>query len=517
MRQAMARRRALYDSLAGVLVFQMPIARINGVMQSLAGMGETGETFIVGPDFLVRNDSARSEESTILKTVVDHDNVKDALAGGHGVSFVNDHHGDVLSAYGPFEFMGTNWAIMAEIDKDEIMDPVYHIIFIAFIEALILLLVVTGIGVFFARRISRPISEMSNSMNEIAKDNFDVSIPGVERKDEIGDMATSVQVFKENGMEAIRLQEQQAAAEKRAEEDKVRMMNEMADNFDAQVMGTIKSLSGAAETLQGASKTMESTAAQTQSSSNSVASAAEETSANVSTVASATEEMTASAKEISVQISNVASKATMATSSANSTSQKVDDLNLLVENIGEVVVSIKDIAEQTNLLALNATIEAARAGEAGKGFAVVADEVKKLASETAQKTEEIETRISEIQGATQDAVTAMQDIISNISEIDQASAGTASAVEEQNSVLGEITRSISEVSEASRQVASEIGAVQTASGETGEASQMLKTSADDIATLSGDLEGAVTLFLQQVRTGKQEEPAATEEASEAAE
>ena len=506
------------DSLAGVLVFQMPIARINNVMQVAAGMGESGETYIVGDDYLMRSDSRFSEESTILQTKVQGPTVDAALNGEYAHQVVEDYRGiNVLSASGPFEFMGTKWAILSEIDEEEIMEPVKHMIFIALVEALILLLIVTGLGIFIARRISKPISEMSNSMNEIAKDNFDVSIPGVERKDEIGDMATSVQVFKENGMEAIRLQEQQAAAEKRAEEDKVRMMNEMADNFDAQVMGTIKSLSGAAEKLQGASKTMESTAAQTQNSSNSVASAAEETSANVSTVASATEEMTASAKEISVQISNVASKATMATSSANSTSQKVDDLNLLVENIGEVVVSIKDIAEQTNLLALNATIEAARAGEAGKGFAVVADEVKKLASETAQKTEEIETRISEIQGATQDAVTAMQDIISNISEIDQASAGTASAVEEQNSVLGEITRSISEVSEASRQVASEIGAVQTASGETGEASQMLKTSADDIAALSGDLEGAVTLFLQQVRTGKQEEPAATEEASEAAE
>lgn len=144
-------------------------------------------------------------------------------------------------------------------------------------------------------------------------------------------------------------------------------MTEMADQFDAQVGGTIQNLAEAAEKLQGASTAMEKTASQTQESSNSVAKAAEETSINVSTVSGATEEMTASAQEISTQITDVAAKATMASSGAKTTSEKVDQLNHLVDNIGEVVAAIRDIANQTNLLALNATIEAARAGDAGNG------------------------------------------------------------------------------------------------------------------------------------------------------
>lgn len=489
-------------TLAGVLAFQMPIARINKVMQIAAGMGESGETYIVGQDNLMRSDSRFSEESTILKTKVTGKTVDLGLKGESGVEMVTDYRGiPVLSAYGPFEFMGTKWAVLAEIDEAEIMKPIHHMQKIAAIEVLILMLIVTVIGFFVARGISKPISAMSRSMQELAKGNLSVSIPGTERHDEIGDMAASVQVFKENALETKRLQEEQVLAEKRAIEDKKRLMQEMADQFDAQVSGTIQSLAVAAEKLQDASKNMEHTAHQTQESSNSVAAAAEETSTNVSTVASATEEMTASAQEISKQIADVASKATMASTSANSTSQKVDQLNNLVGNIGEVVIAIKGIAEQTNLLALNATIEAARAGEAGKGFAVVADEVKKLANETAQKTQEIESRITEIQAATQASVKAMQEIISNISDIDQASTGTASAVEEQYSVIQEITRNISEVSDAARQVANVIGSVQSAAGETGQASQMLKISADDIAGLSDSLEQSVARFLSQIRAG----------------
>ncbi len=487
-------------SLAGVLVFQMPIARINAVMQVAAGLGESGETYIVGEDHLMRSDSRFSEESTILKTEVPGKTVDLALEGKEGVETVPDYRGvPVVSAYGHIDFHGARWAILAEIDKAEIMEPINQMKIFAVLSTLVVLIGVVFISLFASRKVSRPITQMAGAMNELAKDNFDIEIPGTERADEIGEMAASVQVFKENGMEAKRLRVEQEQAEQRAEEDKKRIMNDMADQFDSQVGGAIKSLAVAAEKLQGASRDMEGTASKTQESSASVAAAAEETSANAGTVASATEEMTASAQEISKQIADVASKAGMASNSANSTSQKVDELNSLAENIGTVVVAIKDIAEQTNLLALNATIEAARAGEAGKGFAVVADEVKKLATETSKKTQEIETRITEIQNATQDSVQAMQEIISNISDIDQASTGTASAVEEQNSVITEITRNISEVSDAAQQVASVIGSVQAAAGETGQASQMLKTSADDIAGLSGNLEKSVSSFLTQIR------------------
>jgi methyl-accepting chemotaxis protein len=488
-------------SLAGVLVFQMPIARINDVMQVAAGMGESGETYIVGADGYMRSDSRFSEETTILKTKVTGNTVDQALEGKDGVEIVEDYRGiNVFSAYGPIDVKGTRWAILAEIDEAEVMKPINDMKILATLSVLGGLIIIVFFAIYASRKISKPITEMSDAMNELSKDNFEIQIPGTQRGDEIGKMATSVQVFKENGLETKRLQKQQILAEKQAVEDKKRTMDELANQFDIQVGSAIQKLSSAAEQLQGAAGDMEQTAIQTQTSSSSVVQAAEATSTNVNSVSAATEEMTTAAREISQQVANVATRASTASASAGTTSQKVDELNSMAENIGEVVISIKDIAEQTNLLALNATIEAARAGDAGKGFAVVADEVKKLANETAQKTEEIEARITEIQGATQESVSAVQEIITNIAEIDNAATQTASAAEEQNSVLGEITRNISQVSEASKQVSNSIGNVQSGADQTSQASQMLKTSADDIANLSNGLDQAVNGFLTQIRS-----------------
>jgi len=483
----------------GVVAFQMPIGRINAVMQATTGLGESGETYLVGADKLMRSDSRFSEEPTLLKTKVDTPTVRSALEGQSGTASIDDYRGTpVLSVYRPYEFHGVRWAVIAEIDRAEIMQPVLAMRNIMAMIGLVIMAVLGSVGYFFGRGIARPIASMTGAMQTLAGGDKTVTIPATDRGDEIGSMAQAVQVFKDA---MIKADEMAAAQEKEraAKEARAKRIEEETKAFDTAVTGILETVSAASTELNSTASSMSATAEETSRQATAVAAASEEASTNVQTVASAAEELSASISEISRQVTQSAQIAGKAVSEANRTNATVKGLAEAAQKIGAVVSLINEIASQTNLLALNATIEAARAGEAGKGFAVVASEVKSLANQTAKATDEIGAQIGAMQAVTGEAVTAIEGIGTVIGQINEIATTIASAVEEQGAATQEIARNVQQASAGTRDVSANITGVTTAAGETGSAANQVLSASDELSKQADALKRQVQQFLAQVR------------------
>jgi methyl-accepting chemotaxis protein len=377
---------------------------------------------------------------------------------------------------------------------------------IAQTERLIVMLAAGGfllgavLAILLGKGISRPMTAMCKAMRELAGGNFDVVLPGLGRKDEVGEMAAAVEEFK---LQAVAKAERDAAAQeaqnKASSTARRTELIRFADEFETAVGAIVSNVSASAVQLESAAGTLTRTAETTQSLSSKVAGSSDEASSNMQSVASATEELSASVDEIGKRVRESSRIAEAAVVQAQQTDGRIGKLSRAAQEIGDVVKLITAIAEQTNLLALNATIEAARAGDAGRGFAVVASEVKSLASQTAKATDEISSHILGMQGATQESVAAIKEIGGTISQISDIAASISTAVEQQSSATQEIARSVQNVAKGTDEAAADIMEVNRGATETGSASADVLNSAQTLSSESTRLRAELDRFMANIR------------------
>ena len=358
--------------------------------------------------------------------------------------------------------------------------------------------VAVGATVMLVGMIARPVRRMTEAMRALAGGDKSITVPAVGRKDEIGDMAGAVQVFKDNMVKADQLAAAQEA-ERAAKEQRTTRLDALLRGFETKAAALVGLVSSAATQLESTARSMSATAGQTTEQAAGVAAAAEEASAGVQTVAASAEELGASIGEITRQVAQSSKITEKAVSDARRTDAIVRALAEGAQRIGEVVELISNIAGQTNLLALNATIEAARAGDAGKGLRRGGVEVKGLAGQTAKATEEIAAQIAQLQDSTNEAVEAIRGITAVIEEVSTIATAIASAVEEQGAATNEIARNVQQTADSTREVTSHITGVSQGAAGTGAAAGQVLSAAGELSKQAESLSAEVGGFVADVR------------------
>jgi methyl-accepting chemotaxis protein len=367
------------------------------------------------------------------------------------------------------------------------------------IMMVIAVLVGCAVSLLVSRAITKPITLISDAIQQIAGGDFDVNVPATRQRDEVGMIAGAVVSLRESSREAATLRQRQESAKEESEAERRAAREMLAADFEHQMKGVMEAVAEATRLVGENAGNVATIATQAGSRTSAVADAAQAASSGAELIAASSEEMSSSIAEISRQVGIARDFSREAVDHAGGSSNIIKSLADSAQRITDVVKLISDIAEQTNLLALNATIEAARAGEAGRGFAVVASEVKVLAAQTAKATGEIHAQVASIQTATSEAVKSTEAIVGDISKISEITMAIASAVEEQDAVTRDIASSIETSSNSSRQVTSDISELDTAVAATGKASRDMLTAVKMLDQQAHNLNTAADTFLRGLR------------------
>lgn len=394
-------------------------------------------------------------------------------------------------------FKPWGWIIGSGIYIDDVQTAFQHEIIITILKILIVMMAIGLLSYLIARNIVTPLKTMNLQMRGLASgENSEIS--GLDRKDELGDMAQALQFFKEKLHEA-EIQKQREAEEYIFKEQRQTHIDKLTSDYEHFASAATEAVAAASTELMQTSELLLTTSGRTKSESDHAAVATSSTSQNVATVASATEELSSSVKEISQQIDKTTHIITNTVQQVKEADQTSKELSESANQIGAVINLIRDIADQINLLALNATIESARAGEAGKGFAVVASEVKNLANQTSSATDDVEKQISNIQNISQKVVDVLNTIGKTVTSIAEYSTNIASAMEEQEAVTSDISFNMQNASQAVDLINENIKNVQNASDESKQSSEQVYQAAQELSKRAEEIHQKTQIFLKSVR------------------
>ena len=400
--------------------------------------------------------------------------VKGSLTTAHATTIALD---DQVVAIGPIVSSGSRTgAIVIGMDKEEIRAYVAENRWIALAVSLTIVLIgLCSFYWFINTVVVLPVRRVSAAMNSA---DLNLQFHSTSR-DEIGDLTNAF------------------------------------DQFVASIRETLIHVAEATNALAGAST-------QISSSTEEMAAGAHEQSSQTGEVASAVEEMTKTIIENARNATSAADTARHARHAAEqggtvvketvdgmraiaevvrTSASTVQELGKSSDQIGEIIGVINDIADQTNLLALNAAIEAARAGEQGRGFAVVADEVRKLAERTTKATKEIAAMIKKIQADTGGAVAAMERGTRQVDDGIQLADRAGKALEEIVGVSQKVTDMVTQIAAASEEqsttsemISKNVEAISTVTGETASGTQQIARTAEDLNRLTMQLQDLVSRF-----------------------